>query len=152
MIGYTYVGSITKSDWNIEGVGGREKHKRFVFCLSAFIYIICRPCRIASALRRAMEIAARAARTPGAPITPPPGCAPAPQSSRPGTGVYGGMEPGARPSDTTGRHRNSWARDMLPWKIFCNQKRKRLLEWKTATDIARSEWLITLPAPLLSPK
>ena len=54
-----------------------------------------------------------AAILPGLPMTPPPGCAPAPHSRRLSTGVAGpGREAGV------GRARYSWSSDIAPWKML----------------------------------
>ncbi len=54
-----------------------------------------------------------AASRPGAPMTPPPGCAPLPHRYRPRTGVSGLKE-----EQATGRERKSWSSDMAPWKML----------------------------------
>ena len=64
-----------------------------------------------------------AAILPGAPMTPPPGCAPDPQSSRFLTGV-----PGPGLVSVVGLARYSWSRDMDPWNMFpVNYKLKHCL-------------------------
>src|SRR5258706_11623444 len=54
----------------------------------------------------------RAALYPGAPMTPPPGCAPDPHRYRPGTGVRYRAQP------ATGRMENIWSRLISPWKML----------------------------------
>src|SRR4051812_40666682 len=53
-----------------------------------------------------------AAFLPGAPVTPPPGCAPAPQRYSPSIGVRYCDQPG------TGRIKNSCSRRKSPWKML----------------------------------
>ena len=54
-----------------------------------------------------------AAKRPGDPMTPPPGCAPDPHIYNPLMGVLGETHFSA-----TGLVRNNWSRDMDPWKIL----------------------------------
>ena len=60
-----------------------------------------------------MCAALRAALLPGAPMTPPPGWAPDPQSSSLLTGVAG---PGLQ--SVVGLAKYSWSSDIDPWKMF----------------------------------
>ena len=83
-----------------------------------YMYIYCRyignsPLYWKVQLRPRSSPVLLAAILPGAPMTPPPGWAPDPQSSRFLTGV-----PGPGLVSVVGLARYSWSRDMDPWNMF----------------------------------
>lgn len=87
---------------------GPRRHLKWINLLAGYFFFDS----VHRVLERRAASTAEAAILPGAPITPPPGCAPAPHSSSRGTGVLG---PGPQ---GLGRNENSRSRDMAPWKMF----------------------------------
>ena len=88
-----------------------------------------------------------AANLPGVPITPPPGCAPAPQMYKPFTGVCG---KGGKCScwllafhEENGRDKYNWSKLIAPWKIFFKNKGHKK---KSIYDVQNIKEIISYPS------